>query len=89
MNKYVCLGLIVFLLGCSSGQEKIQKLLDEPQYLIKDQEYEQYTQALAALESEYLEKKITYADYLERKKELDDDYSKKITQRETKLHQQY
>ena len=73
--------ILAGLTGCSVGQEKLETYLENPGTIIKDPHFAQYQQNLDSLESEYLAKKITYAEYLERKKELDEKYTKEVKER--------
>lgn len=80
-KKFLILSLFV-LAGCSYGQEKLETYIEEPGYFIKDPHFAQYQEGLDALERDYLEKKITYAQYLEQKQALDEQYEKEIQQRD-------
>ena len=83
MKKNILYLLISIILGgCSVGQEKLETYLEEPEYFIKDPHFAEYQDNLNALESEYLGKKITYVEYLGRKKELDEKYAKEVQERE-------
>ncbi len=83
MKKNIfCLLISVILMGCSVGQEKLETYLGSPKNFIKDPHFAQYQESLNALESEYLDKKITYVEYLGMKKELDEKYAKEVQERE-------
>ena len=71
----------LLLMGCSVGKEKLEFYVDNPNMLIEDPHFKGYEESLNQLESEYLSKKITYAEYLKKKKELDDQYDKEVQQR--------
>lgn len=73
--------MIIGLMGCSVGQEKLETYLENPETILKDPHFAEYQANMDALESEYLAKKITYAEYLERKKELDEKYTKEVKDR--------
>ncbi len=77
MRKMIIFFLTLFLMGCSYGE----KLLNEPEAIIKDPHYAQYQEKLDALEKSYLQKEITYAQYLEKKQQLDDIYTKEVRER--------
>ena len=85
MKKIIFIMLMFVLVGCSVGKEKLETYIDEPENIIKDPHFTSYKEKLDALESEYLKKKITYAEYLDRKKELDDTYAKEVKERSEKI----
>jgi Tfp pilus assembly protein PilP len=85
MKKSIMLLLTLVLVGCTYGTEKLQTYLDEPKYLIQDRHFDKYKTKRDALESEYLQKKITYAEYIERKKMLDENYAKEVQERDAKM----
>lgn len=73
MNKMI-LGVIFLLAaGCS--------YLDDPKKILKDQHYVAYQEKLNTLESSYLKNEMTYAEYLEKKKDIDDMYTKEVQDR--------
>ncbi len=78
---FLFLLILTGLTGCSVGQEKLETYLDNPETFIKDPHFAEYQANMDALESEYLAKKITYAEYIERKKELEDQYTKEVEER--------
>lgn len=68
--------VVLALAGCTH---------DNPvQHLIQDQEFAGYKETLDQLEKDYLRKRITYADYLQKKQQVDEEYQKQI---ETRRHQ--
>lgn len=73
MNKVILSIFLLLAAGCS--------YLDEPGKLLKDQHYVAYQEKLSALESSYLKNEMTYAEYLEKKKEIDDMYGKEVKDR--------
>ena len=77
-----CIVTMMALTGCSAGQEKIQTYLENPGKLLEDPHFAEYQKNLDALESRYLAKEITYAEYLEQKKGLDEKYTKEVKDRE-------
>ena len=82
---WLCLTLFIlftsFTAGCSVGKEKFETYLNEPKYFIQDPHFAKYQEKRDALESEYLQKKITYAQYIERKDQLDEEYTKEVEER--------
>ena len=87
MNKnYFMFFALVMFMGCTyKGQQDVETYLDEPATILRDPHFANYEQARDHLESEYLQKKISYADYLEKKKVLDDQYSKEVQTRDAIL----
>ncbi len=77
--KRIILSLLILFAGCAYGGGRIGSLLEDPHYM-------QYRQNLDALEREYLDKKIGYAEYLERKQNLDEKYQKEVVEREKIIH---
>ena len=73
----------IFILGCSYGGDKIQTIMDDPKTLLEDPLSVEHQQALDDLEKEYLHQNITYAEYLERKKQIEEDYARDVQKRET------
>ena len=73
------------LAGCSVGQEKAELYLDNPEYIIKDHDFSDYKDKLDKLESSYLAKEMTYAEYLEKKEDLDKMYDKSVKDRNQKI----
>ena len=73
MNKMMLGIMLVLAAGCS--------YLDEPEKILKDQHYVAYQEKLSTLEIFYLKNEMTYAQYLEKKKEIDDMYGKQVKDR--------
>ncbi len=67
--------------GCAYGQEKIRGYLDDPKTLLEDPLSVEHQRALDDLERAYLHKEISYADYLERKRRLEEDYARAVKER--------
>ncbi len=81
MKKIIGFSLILFLAGCSSYEvEKVESF-------VKDPHYAQHQQALDEIEHQYLQKQISYIDYQEKKKELEENYDKEVKMREEKIHE--
>ena len=76
MNKGILLLLVLVFLGCSSSPTEQFKTL------VSDPHYAQYKQKLDDLEHQQLSGAIGYAEYLERKKQIDEDYTKEVQERE-------
>ena len=85
MKKIIWVVFIFILVGCSAGKEKIETYVDEPQNILQDPGFATYREQLEAFEKQYLRKKITYAQYLEHKKELDEKYAKEAAELNEKI----
>ena len=79
MKKSLLLALgIMMIIGCSHSQE----YLDNPVSFIKDPHFSDYKDSRDDLESSYLRKEITYAEYMEQKGEVDNQYSREVQERD-------
>jgi hypothetical protein len=74
MQRLALLIIVFFVVGCSYGADRISSL-------VKDPDFAAYQEKMDNVESRYLHKEITYAQYLEQKKHLDDQYSKGVQHR--------
>lgn len=72
---------VMMLAGCSYGHEHVELMLDNPPGMLEDSLYVNIQDQLAALESRYLNSKITYAEYMEKKKELESNYQREADRR--------
>ena len=81
MKKMIIFILAVGLLGCSYGKQHVEYMLDNPPGVLADPLYEDYEAHLDALERQYLRKEISYADYVEQKQELEDQYARESNKR--------
>ena len=82
MRKILTIGLAAMLTGCSYGAEHLKTFVEDP---LRDPHYAENQQKLADLESEYLAKKMTYAEYIEKKQELENQYEKEVKERNQKI----
>ena len=82
MKKNFILFLVLGLMGCAAGAEKLQTYIEEPEYLIRDPHFAEYEHNSDELEREYLQKKISYAEYIEQKNELDENYDREVQERD-------
>ena len=81
MKRLAGLILILFLTGCTLGVEDMGSLMKDPHYA-------QHQQALDDLEHAYLKKEISYTEYQQKKKELEDKYTAEVKIREEKIRSQ-
>ena len=81
MKKIIVVIFAFALLGCSAEQKRMETYMDDPSTILKDPHYTEYQEKMDSLESEYLSKKITYAEYLERKQKLEETYNKEVKDR--------
>ena len=77
MKRAFLIVFIFFCVGCETEQIKSW---------VADPHYAQYQQKLDTLEQSYLHKEITYAQYLEQKKVIENTYSKEVQEREDIIH---
>lgn len=83
------IALLLLCAGCTYEGRKLSEYIEEPQAIIKDPQFETYQEKRDALESRYLRKEITYADYVEKTEELDTSYSKEVQKRDEIIAPQY
>lgn len=82
MRKWLLLFLVIIFSGCNSSPTQQLKTF------ISDPHYAQYQEKLDDLERQQLSGAISYAEYLERKRQLDQDYTKEVQKREQIIHGQ-
>ncbi len=70
------------LAGCTYEGKALNEYVEKPQTIITDPQFETYKEKRDELERHYLRKEITYADYVQKTKELDDAYSKEVQKRD-------
>jgi len=80
MRKILLLFFVVAIAGGISCT-----YLENPETLIRDPHFAEYKQSRDDLEREYLQKKITYAEYLEQRRQLDEIYTKEVQERNSKI----
>lgn len=82
MKKAILLFLMLILTGCTFiREEMLENYSYGPVGWIKDPHFAHYKKDCEALESQYLKENISYADYLEKKKVLDDKYDLEVQER--------
>lgn len=89
MKKTVTLLLLLLCVGCSYEGKTFEDYMDDPKSIIKDPHYGSYQSKRDALESRYLHKEITYPEYKEKLKELDDKYSREVEERTRIIQSDY
>jgi len=82
MKKIILFLTLVFMFGCSYEGKQLGSYLEDPGSIIKDPHFEEYQSKRDDLESQYLRKEITYAEYLEKLNELEEMYSKEVQERQ-------
>ena len=80
MKRYLWVVGLFFIIGCTAS-EPVQNI-------IRDKEFASYSETLDQLESDYLQKKISYADYLEKKKNVENNYQQQIDSRRELIRNQ-
>lgn len=81
MKKVILLLIIVGLSGCSYGKQHVEFMLDNPPGVLEDSLYAGYEAQFEDLESQYLQKEISYAEYVEKKSDLEDRYTQEANRR--------
>ncbi|MFA5087545.1 MAG: hypothetical protein WC552_00760 [Candidatus Omnitrophota bacterium] len=74
--------LILFLVGCSACAHSFRSYLDDPRLILKDPHYAAYQGKVTAVEHSYLRGQMDYAEYLEARKQIDEDYAKEVQSRD-------
>ncbi len=87
MEKWGMMFLGILLVGCSYKGKSLESYVYDPASIIQDPHYTGYKEKRDSLESQYLRKEITYADYLKQVEELDGKYNGEVKNREMKLDQ--
>ena len=81
MKKSLLVLCMIVIFGCSYGQN----YLKNPSSFIRDPHFTEYKNNRDDLESSYLSKEITYAEYIEQKDKIDEKYSKEVQERNSKI----
>ena len=87
MRKMSIVFLGVLLTGCTYQGKSLESYVYDPASIIQDPHFAGYKEKRDALESQYLRKEISYADYLKQVEELDAKYNGEVKSREMKLDQ--
>ena len=83
MKRPIVVLLSLTLMGCAYKGQTLETYIEEPDTILKDPHFASYQDQADSLEKDYLNKKITYADYVEQKKQLDEKYNKEVDHRES------
>ena len=75
MKRAVLFLLVFFVSGCALGEN-----------IIRDQEFADFKQERDAVERRYLNKDLTYAEYLKQKQQLEQEYDLKVQERQEALY---
>ncbi len=78
-RKFFMAFVLITLIGCHYFPDDFERLMRDPHYT-------RYQQQLNELESSYLKGSLSYADYLEKKKQIDDTYTQEVQEREQIIH---
>lgn len=78
MKNILVVLLVVFFAGCAETSQRIDSIVDDPGTIFQDPDFAAYEQELNALEKQYLQKEITYAQYLEGRKQLEENYEREV-----------
>jgi len=71
MKNLIVFFLAVGLLGFAGCADNLETL-------IQDDAFHEYEQKLDSVEKAYLDKQITYAEYLEQRREIEDEYARDV-----------
>ena len=84
--KNILVVLLSFLVvGCAETTQRIESIVDDPGTIFQDPGFANYEQKLNALEKRYLQKEITYAEYLEQKNQIEENYDREIKKQKTAM----
>lgn len=85
-QRIVLLFLLSAVLGCTyAGERTLEDYLSDPKTWVQDPHFANYKEKRDELESQYLQKKISYAQYLEQRTALDDKYAQEVQERNEKI----
>ena len=85
-KKMLLLFLASALVGCTyAGERTLEDYLHDPKTWVQDPHFADYKEKRDELESQYLQKKISYAQYLEQRTALDDKYAQEVQERNEKI----
>ena len=84
-RKYFLVLFVLLWAGCVYEGKSLNEYFDNPREFIKDPHFETYQQRRDALESQYLNKEISYPEYVEGMETLDQKYAREVEERNRKL----
>ncbi len=87
MKKMIVLFLAVIVTGCAYQGQKVREYFKSPKAFIQDPHFVKYREQRNALESQYLQKKISYAEYIQQRDALDENYEKDVQERDQKIEE--
>ena len=85
MKQGLIILFLVLLAGCAETTNRLESIVDDPGTILQDPGFANYQQKQDDLEKEYLQKKITYAEYLQRKNKIEEDYARDIKKQKNSL----
>ena len=74
--------LLICVVGCQYSGPGLKGYLDDPSTILEDPLSVQHQDQLDDLESSYLKKEISYAEYIEQKQRLENDFVRDVRKRE-------
>ena len=85
-KKMILLCLVCVLAGCTyAGERDLEDYVNDPKTWITDPHFANYEKDRDALERQYLQRDISYAEYLEKQKALDEKYAQEVQERNEKI----
>jgi len=85
MKNIIVLFSAVIIAGCAYEGQRLREYFDSPRSFIRDPHFVDYKEKRDALESEYLQKGISYAEYVEQMDALDENYAREVQERDRKI----
>ena len=82
MKRILMILLALGLAGCTFGGEKVKSYLEDPKSFFEDPLSVKHQQRLDDLERQYIRQQITYAQYLEQRRALQEEYAREVQHRE-------
>ncbi len=89
VKKLLLLFVAIALIGCAYEGQELKTYIKNPRWFIKDPHFANYKDKRNALESSYLNKELTYAEYVEEMNGLDETYAKEVQERDAKIAESY
>ncbi len=83
MKRSLCLLVFFFFVvsGCTYETNEFQAFIENSKTLLQDPHFARYKEKRADLERQYLQKRLTYADYIAQRDKLDLLYAKEVQER--------